>query len=137
MVYDITNRKTFEALKNWLKDILDFGPENINIIVVGNKLDKSYERDVSFMEAIDFCRNNKLDYVEVSALSGTNVNDIFEKLSKNLAKKKEVEKPNKSNISSRMRLGMTVNSSKMKEEFDESFDYPMYENYKKKKGKCC
>ena len=71
-------------MESWLKDIRDYAAKNIDIIVVGNKADKSYERDISFSDAFDFCQKNRLDYIEVSALNGNNVNELFEKIAKNL-----------------------------------------------------
>jgi Ras-related protein Rab-8A len=48
LVYSVTDRKTFNSLENWLKQISDSQPENIAKIIVGNKCDCSdAERQVS------------------------------------------------------------------------------------------
>ena len=38
LVYDITDKESFDNLKNyWLKELEDKAPENIQLAVVGNK----------------------------------------------------------------------------------------------------
>jgi len=38
-VYDITNRKTFNNVKYWLQSLLDSAEQEIQIMLVGNKVD--------------------------------------------------------------------------------------------------
>eukprot|EP00353_Schmidingerella_taraikaensis_P008419 CAMPEP_0185571182 /NCGR_PEP_ID=MMETSP0434-20130131/3252_1 /TAXON_ID=626734 ORGANISM="Favella taraikaensis, Strain Fe Narragansett Bay" /NCGR_SAMPLE_ID=MMETSP0434 /ASSEMBLY_ACC=CAM_ASM_000379 /LENGTH=224 /DNA_ID=CAMNT_0028186491 /DNA_START=8 /DNA_END=681 /DNA_ORIENTATION=- len=56
IVYDITNRKTFQNLKYWLTTLLDSAEQDICIMLVGNKLDLVEEdprsRQVSQQEAV-------------------------------------------------------------------------------------
>jgi GTPase SAR1 family protein len=136
LVYDITNRKSFEALDSWLKDVRDICSKNVEVIVVGNKSDRNFERDISFKEAFDYCQKNKLDYIEVSALNGNNVKDVFYRVAKNLAKKSNDSVMNSKN-NSRVKLGKSTDSSRIKEENDDSFDYSTKGDEKKKKSSCC
>ena len=39
IVYDVTNRKTFTNVKYWLQSLLDSAEQDINIMLVGNKVD--------------------------------------------------------------------------------------------------
>lgn len=59
IVYDITNRKTFQNLKYWLTTLLDSAEQEICIMLVGNKLDLVEEdprsRQVSQQEAMQLC----------------------------------------------------------------------------------
>ena len=59
IVYDITNRKTFQNLKYWLTTLLDSAEQDICIMLVGNKLDLVEEdpraRQVSQQEAMQLC----------------------------------------------------------------------------------
>ena len=75
----------------WLEDIKNSGPENVQILVIGNKLDKSYQRDVSFEEASVFCEKNKLKYLEVSASNGKNVSEVFYNLIKLMIKAENIK----------------------------------------------
>lgn len=58
LVYDITNRETFNALANWLSDARTLASPNIIILLVGNKRDLDGEREVTFLEASRFAQEN-------------------------------------------------------------------------------
>lgn len=40
LMYDITDRTSFESLNTWLELIQDYSDSNVQIALVGNKLDK-------------------------------------------------------------------------------------------------
>ena len=44
VVYDITNKSSFENLKLWVDNAKEFGNSNIQLCLVGNKRDKNEER---------------------------------------------------------------------------------------------
>ena len=58
LVYDITNRETFNSLANWLSDARTLASPNIVILLVGNKRDLDAEREVTFLEASRFAQEN-------------------------------------------------------------------------------
>jgi small GTP-binding protein len=81
-VFDLTNRKTFESLTSWKKEIQKI-IKDFSSILVGNKADLiDDEKKTINKEETDNLRQNLSahDYIETSAKSGTNVNDIFSKL---------------------------------------------------------
>lgn len=39
-VYDITSSNSFESMKKWISDIKTNGPADINIMIIGNKIDR-------------------------------------------------------------------------------------------------
>ena len=39
IVYDITNKHSFDVLKKWIEELEEFGPKRLLIAVVGNKID--------------------------------------------------------------------------------------------------
>lgn len=81
LVYDITKRDTFKKLDFWLEDLKNNSDDidNLFIFLVGNKSDLEENREVSVEEANEFAKNKKLPYLEVSAKSGKNVKEVFEK----------------------------------------------------------
>ena len=81
LVYDITKRDTFKKLDFWLEDLKNNSDDidNLFIFLVGNKSDLEEKREVSVEEANEFAKNKKLPYLEVSAKSGKNVKEVFEK----------------------------------------------------------
>lgn len=40
VVYDVTDRKSFDALPGWFTDLETYAPSTVVKIVVGNKVDK-------------------------------------------------------------------------------------------------
>ena len=58
VVYDITNRKSFENLNSWLIEIEKNGNKNVYKLLIGNKSDLEDERKVSKEEGIEFAQIN-------------------------------------------------------------------------------
>ncbi|XP_039289430.1 ras-related protein Rab-4B-like [Nilaparvata lugens] len=87
LVFDMTNRETFNALANWLSDARALASPNICILLVGNKKDLEAEREVTFLEASQFAQENELMFLETSAKSGENVEESFLKCSKTILAK--------------------------------------------------
>ena len=67
LVYDITNRKSYEEKKFWLKSVFENSREKIKILLIGNKRDLKNERCVTVDEASAFAREEGLYFFETSA----------------------------------------------------------------------
>jgi DnaJ family protein C protein 27 len=89
LVFDVTNKTSFDSLDNWFNEIKtelkDQVPnqanplENIVNILCGNKIDKG-KRVVEEMDAKLWAANKGFHYFEVSANTGSGVNEMFETL---------------------------------------------------------
>ena len=77
LVYDITSRESFNCLTNWLTDARTLASPQIVILMVGNKKDLEDEREVTFLEASRFAQENGLMFLETSAKTGQNVEEVF------------------------------------------------------------
>lgn len=87
LVYDVTNRASFENIdENWYKEIKKASP-NVALILVGNKIDLKNERVVSREEGELLSEKLKLTYLETSAKTGENINDAFKMLALQIIKK--------------------------------------------------
>jgi len=75
LVYDITNRKSFEDLNMWINDINN-ATDKASIILFGNKCDLQ-NREVSKEEAEKFAKKNNIPYIETSAKLKININEGF------------------------------------------------------------
>ena len=76
VVYDISNRPSFEQLPRWLDAVREHaGNKELIVALVGNKLDQP--RAVSREEAEAFARRNNLMFHEVSAKTGQGVHNVF------------------------------------------------------------
>ena len=85
IVYDITNKKSFNNLQIWIKDISENCSKQVKIILVGNKKDLEEERQVDINESQEFAEKNEIkDFYETSALTGENVDKIFEESAKEI-----------------------------------------------------
>ena len=73
IVYDITKIGTFKSAARWLEELKKFVPDDIPIMLIGNKSDRSELREVSTDQAKEFARDHRLSFMETSALSGQNV----------------------------------------------------------------
>lgn len=76
LVYDITNRETFENLPNWYDSIQERSPTTMKTMIVGNKIDKD-DRKVSEEEAIRYQEEiHSIAYFETSAIRGDNIESL-------------------------------------------------------------
>eukprot|EP01155_Anaeramoeba_flamelloides_P003211 Anaeramoba_flamelloidesa1061283_44.p1 GENE.a1061283_44~~a1061283_44.p1 ORF type:complete len:225 (-),score=40.59 a1061283_44:25-699(-) len=77
LVYDITRRETFNHLVSWLEDARQHSSKDLKIMLVGNKLDLDYKREVSYEEGLTFAQEHNLTFVETSAKSSQNIEEAF------------------------------------------------------------
>ncbi len=79
IVFDITQKSTFEELGDYYQDVIlaNNNDTNINGILVGNKSDLAYIRKVSIEEAKDLAERWGMSYIETSALKRTNIDEAF------------------------------------------------------------
>ena len=86
IVYDISNKESFEKLDFWYEQIKLNAPENTKCIVVGNKCDLEEKRKVNKEEGETFSRENNINFYETSAKDGINVNNVFQLLANEIIK---------------------------------------------------
>ena len=77
VVYDITNRESFESVKEWVKELNDASPKTILICLVGNKIDLEEMRVISTNEGKEYAEQNNFYFIETSAKTGVGVEDLF------------------------------------------------------------
>ena len=85
VVYDITDKNTFESVKKWVEDAVSMRGDEVIIIIVGNKSDLSDHRKVTNDEGLKLASElNNAMFFETSAKDGTNVKTLFNELAKKL-----------------------------------------------------
>ena len=77
LVFDITNRTSFESIGHWLKEAQQNTSPQVTVMMVGNKMDLADQRQVSVEEAQRFAQANGMEYVEASAKTALNVDKCF------------------------------------------------------------
>ncbi|EDR30172.1 hypothetical protein, conserved [Entamoeba dispar SAW760] len=80
VVFDISDRTTYESVKGWLKDVGYYAPKDIIKYLVGNKTDLAANRIVSSQEAEDLAKREGFEYIETSAKSNNNVDELFQQI---------------------------------------------------------
>ena len=80
LMYDVTYRKSFEIIKNLVSQIRKEADQNVIIYLVANKIDMKKERKVKKEEGEKLAKELGLPFMEASAKSGINVDEIFEDL---------------------------------------------------------
>ncbi|KAI7907271.1 P-loop containing nucleoside triphosphate hydrolase protein [Cokeromyces recurvatus] len=81
LVYDVSNRETFDALNNWWNEVNTYcsSPDVVKMIV-GNKVDKESSRVVTYEEGANFAKKLSTLFVECSAKTKVGVRQAFEEL---------------------------------------------------------
>ena len=94
IVYDVTNKKSFEEAKNyWYKKIQELDDKDIIIAIVANKYDLYEKRQVPNEEGEAYAKSIKAIFGFTSAKNNTGIKTLFE----NIAMKIKQKKNNKSN----------------------------------------
>ena len=78
-MYDVTDLDSFEKVKTWYFELRKYIPKEAPIIIAGNKCD-IVNRTVELEDAERYAKEIGIEHVSASALSGHNVNYIFNTL---------------------------------------------------------
>jgi small GTP-binding protein len=92
LVYDISNRNSFDNIDSWVDDINNFAPEKCVVILVANKTDLADQRVVSFQEGKNKADKYGFLFYEVSAKLGDNILLIFGNISEAMLEQQEKSK---------------------------------------------
>jgi len=77
LVYDVTDRDSFNSIRNWVAQIQQHADVNVNKILVGNKCDMQGERLVSLEEGQALAAEYGIAFFETSAKADINVEKAF------------------------------------------------------------
>lgn len=78
-VYDITNRKSFDAIKEWIKNA-ESNADGFEQLLVGNKCDLNNRRQVEKELADKLAAKKGIKNFETSAKTDVNIDKVFETL---------------------------------------------------------
>ncbi len=77
LVYDISNRESFENISQWVNHCIENSPKKVFMILVGNKCDLIESRQIPFEKGKEMAEKNNMMFFETSAKTGENVERIF------------------------------------------------------------
>ena len=133
LTYDISNKATFASLNKWYTDSKEYVNENTLFVICGNKIDLN--RIVTKKEIEDFSKEKNIHFcVEVSALTGEGINEMFNGIIKKfcetlnlMSTENKIEDITNENEHDSKSQNFSLKENKNKDEFIVN----------KKKKKCC
>lgn len=112
LLYDITSKSSFDNIRAWLSEIHDYAPENVVVMLLGNKADRSGERMIKKEEGETLAKEHNVAFMETSAKTGMNVDLAFMAIAREL-------------------------TSQHQQASDTKFDMKAYVNNKRESQGCC
>lgn len=87
LVYDVTDERSFNNIRNWIRNIDQYASEGVNKILIGNKCDDVERRVVDRERGAELAREYGLKFMETSAKNNVNVDEGFLSLAKDIKKR--------------------------------------------------
>ena len=116
IVFDITDKDSFEHIKNWMLDIDKFAKQGVSRILVGNKCDLENQRAVSKDEANEISIKYGIKYLETSAKESINIDSLFVDTAKFLLSKQIPKNSDKNNNGNKYGIDLSISSSQSNDE---------------------
>ena len=131
LVYAIDNINSFENLETWINELKTVGNPDINIFLIGNKVDLEDKRKITKEMSEEFCKNHNISFfLETSAKTGFNVQNVFIEAVKILYMQHQ-------EIKSRTSRPGTINNFSFNPEIENNVSLDEEESKKIRKKNCC
>ena len=75
LMYDVTNKTSFESISIWMKNAIDIKGKDFPVILIGNKIDLVDTREVSTEDGENAAKKYGINFYEISNKIGTNVEE--------------------------------------------------------------
>ena len=79
-LYDITNKNSFDKISKYIEIFQDKKGKNFPMILLGNKIDKEADRQISKEDGEKLAKTKGINFSEISVKEGTNVNKAVNSL---------------------------------------------------------
>ena len=135
LVFDLTTRETFEAVKEHRENVLRVKAEdpNLPIILIGNKSDLKSDRKISLEEAQSLAARWNMPYIETSAKTRENVDKAFSEIFVKIKDLKTLRRQNPTQFPAPPAAKLTQEEEKaIREDSMKKRIKKFYQNFKKK-----
>ncbi|ELT94379.1 hypothetical protein CAPTEDRAFT_193005 [Capitella teleta] len=93
LLYDVTNKASFDNIRAWLAEINEYAQDDVVIMLLGNKSDMTSERLVRREDGERLAKEYGTAFMETSAKTGLNVELAFMAIARDLKSRKS-RRPN-------------------------------------------
>ena len=114
ILYDITQKSSFEHIRNWITEIDKFGKQGVLKVIVGNKLDLENNRKISKEDAENLALKYGVKLWEVSAKDNTNIEEMFVDTIRTLLEKNSKIISESSSMGNNIKLSKNIKNKKNK-----------------------
>lgn len=87
LVYDVTDERSFNNIRNWIRNIEQHASEGVNRILIGNKCDVTDKKVISKEKGQALADEYGIKFLETSAKSNINVEEAFFTLARDIKKR--------------------------------------------------
>ncbi|XP_023316863.1 ras-related protein Rab-37 isoform X4 [Trichogramma pretiosum] len=84
LLYDVTNKQSFDNIRAWLGEIREYAQDDVVIMLLGNKCDCGSDRVVRKEDGQRLASEYKVPFMETSAKTGLNVELAFHAVAREL-----------------------------------------------------
>lgn len=84
LVYDITNEKSFDNIKHWIRNVEEHASADVEKILLGNRCDLNDRRQVSKERGQELAIEYGMKFTEMSAKASINVEEAFFTLARDI-----------------------------------------------------
>ena len=88
LLYDVTNKSSYDNIRAWLAEISEYAQEDVVIMLLGNKADLTSQRVVRVEDGEQLAKEYNCAFMETSAKTGMNVELAFTAVARDLKLKK-------------------------------------------------
>lgn len=97
LLYDITNKKSYDNIRAWLGEIREYAQDDVVVILIGNKCDYGNQREIRREEGERLAREYQVPFMETSAKTGINVELAFHAIARELRARENMKTQDHSN----------------------------------------
>ena len=99
LVYDITNKNSFDELTTyWIDKIKEYNSNNLILAIAGNKSDLYFKEQITEEEGRKFAQKIDAIYRLTSAKNGEGIKELFNEIGKKYLMKKNNKENNNNNL---------------------------------------